>query len=141
MPVVQARSFLKAESPGPRRRLPAMQLVFPSCDDVTIAEHFGAMNALIMIDVKDGVEVARERRDMSEMPACGEGHHDKPVFVAEAIKDCDVLIAGGMGAPMVERAGAVGVEVVLTEVRSIDEALGMYVAGTLVHEAGRAHHN
>ncbi|GMQ92729.1 MAG: hypothetical protein BMS9Abin12_0206 [Acidimicrobiia bacterium] len=117
-----------------------MKLAFPTRDDQTIVGHFGNMNALIVINIDDGTEIARERRDMSAMPACDDGHHDRPVFVVETIKDCDVLVAGGIGSPLVQKANAAGVEVVLTDVRSIAEACDMYVAGTLVHTPELAHH-
>jgi len=117
-----------------------MKLAFPTRDDQTIIGHFGNMDALIVIDIDDESETARERRDMSGMPACDDGHHDRPVFVVDTIKDCDVLIASGIGSPLVQKANAADVEVILTNVRSIDEARDMYIAGTLEHTPELAHH-
>lgn len=118
-----------------------MKIAFPTRDDQTIPGHFGAMKALIVVDVMDGQETSRERRDMSDMPECGEGHQARPAFVVKVIKDCDVLIAGGIGAPLVIRANAVGVDVVLTDTPSINDALEMYLAGTLGHTPELAHNH
>ncbi|MDK1010863.1 MAG: NifB/NifX family molybdenum-iron cluster-binding protein [Actinomycetota bacterium] len=118
-----------------------MKIAFPTRDDQTITGHFGQMKALIIVDVVDGESATRERRDMSAMPECDEEHRERPAFVVNAIKDCDVLIACGIGAPLVQRANAVDVDVILTDIRSIDEALEMYLAGTLVHTPELAHHH
>lgn len=118
-----------------------MKIAFPTRDDQTIPGHFGHMKALIVVEVVDGEEISRERRDMSDMPECGDGHQERPAFVVNVIKDCDVLIAGGIGAPLVQRANAVDVDVVLTDTPSINDALARYLAGTLDHNPELAHHH
>jgi predicted Fe-Mo cluster-binding NifX family protein len=118
-----------------------MKIAFPTRDDQTIPGHFGHMTALIVVEVVDGKETSRERRDMSDMPECGDGHEERPAFVVNVIKDCDVLIAGGIGAPLVQKANAVDVDVVLTDTHSINEALAMYLAGTLENTPELAHHH
>jgi predicted Fe-Mo cluster-binding NifX family protein len=119
--------------------LVTMKLAFPTRDDQTISAHFGKMKALIVIEVVDGAEVTRERRDMSDMPACGSEHSHKPRFVIEMISDCDVLIAGGVGTAMLDKANEAGVEVVLTRERTIAKAIDRYTTGTLDHSAQLAH--
>ncbi len=108
-----------------------MKIAFPTRNDQTISGHFGKMKAFIVVEVVGGVETSRERRDMSEMPACGSGHGEKPKFVIGAIADCDVLIAGGMGTPIRDRATGEGLEVVLTRESMIASALNKYLDGTL----------
>ncbi len=116
-----------------------MKIAFPTRDDQTISAHFGKMKAFIIVDMVDGIEVARVRRDMSDMPECGSGHDEKPRFVISKITDCDVLIAGGIGEPMLDRARAAGIEVVLTRERLIIKAIEKYLNGALKDMPQLAH--
>jgi predicted Fe-Mo cluster-binding NifX family protein len=116
-----------------------MRIAFPTRDDQSIIGHFGKMNALIVVDVVDGEETARERRDMADTPACGADRQKKPAFVVDRISNCDVLVAGGMGTHTVDRATEAGIEVVLTRERLIAKALGCSVDGTLADESQLAH--
>ena len=116
-----------------------MKIAFPTRDDQSITGHFGKMRALIVVDVTDGEETARERRDIANMPACGADHQKKPAFVVDRISDCDVLVAGGMGTHMADRATEAGIEVVLTQERLIAKALDSYIDGTLANETQLAH--
>lgn len=111
-----------------------MRIAFPTRDDRSITGHFGKMKAFIVVGIVDGDETTRERRDMSDMPACGNGHQDKPAFVTDKISDCDVLIAGGMGIHMRDTATSANIDVVLTRERLIDSALAHYLDGTLTDE-------
>jgi predicted Fe-Mo cluster-binding NifX family protein len=130
---------MRNEQKAASGKLPAMKIALPTRDDQSISGHFGKMKALIVIDVVDGRETGRERRDMSEMPACGNGHQDKPSYVVSRISDCDVLIAGGMGAHMRDTATAGNIDVVLTRERIIERALESYLDGTLANEPQLAH--
>jgi len=114
-----------------------MRIAFPTRDRETIVRHFGRMEAFVVVDVVDG-ERTRDVRDMSDLPECG-GDGARPAHVVEALGDCDVLVANRIGIPLVERLRRAGLEVVLTAVRSIDEALDAYLAGTLAHEPELAH--
>ena len=97
------------------------------------------MKGLLILTIDDGVEVGREQRDMSGMPLCGQGDGEKPKFVSERLADCDVVIGGGMGTSMVDRIEATNTEVVLTDIKMVDEALSAYLAGTIDHKPQLAH--
>ena len=122
-----------------RRTLHTVKIAFPTRDNETITGHFGTMNTMLVIDVDGDAETGREHRDMSGMPACGDTEHSRPDYVVDAVKDCDAVIANGIGGPLVHKMQQVGVDVVLTSNLSIDEALASYVAGTLDHEPELAH--
>ena len=122
-----------------RGRLPVMKIAFPTRDDVTISGHFGRMKAVVVVDVVDGRETTRERRHMDDTPACGTAHEDKPRFVTAMISDCDLLVAGGMGTHMRDRAIEANIEVVLTSERLIAKALDRYLDGSLRTEPQLAH--
>jgi predicted Fe-Mo cluster-binding NifX family protein len=57
----------------------------------------------------------------------------------ETIRDCQVLIAGGMGSPAYERAMSMGMEVYLTREKRIEGALQAYQAGKLDSDMRRVH--
>ncbi len=116
-----------------------MRIALPTRDNLTISGHFGRMKALIIVDIVDGAEVIRERRDMSAMPECDEGQGSKPSFVVSKITDCDVLIASGIGFAMRDSAVAAGIEVVLTRERLIDRAVSKYLDGLLGKAPNLAH--
>ena len=116
-----------------------MKLAFPTRDNETISRHFGKMTGMVVITLEDGTETVREVRDMAAMPACGAGHHGRPDFVASILADCDVVIANGVGMPLSERISSEGTEVVLTQTRTIDEALAAYLDGSIRHEPTLAH--
>ncbi len=116
-----------------------MKVAFPTRDDQSITGHFGKMKALVVINIVDGEEAARERRDMADMPPCGSEHQNKPSFVVNKLSDCDVLVAGGMGTHMQDKAAKANIEVVLTRERLIERALDRYLDGTLVNEPELAH--
>ncbi len=119
--------------------LSSMKIAFPTRDNETIVGHFGHMTSFLVVDIDDGAETARESHDMTAMPACGDEQQSRPDYVVGVAKDFDVVIANGIGAPLVQKMQVAGVEVVLTSDQSIESALTSYLAGTLVNEAGLAH--
>jgi predicted Fe-Mo cluster-binding NifX family protein len=119
--------------------LRVMKIAFPTRDNEYMVAHFGNMKRFLIIDVVDGNEVGRREQDMSGMPACGDPNASRPDYVVGVAKDFDVVIANGIGAPLVQKMQHAGVEVVLTSNLSISEALAAYLAGTLANEAELAH--
>ena len=66
-----------------------------------------------------------------------QGRHAR---MAAEIGDCQVLLAGGMGAGAYESFKAAGLEVILTDMANINEALSAYLAGTLRNLYGERTH-
>jgi predicted Fe-Mo cluster-binding NifX family protein len=116
-----------------------MKIAIPTRDNETISRHFGKMTGMIVINLDDGTETDRETRDMTVMPACGAGNHGRPDFVVGVLADCDVVIANGIGVPLADRIRDEGTEVVLTRLRTINEARDAYLDGTIDHEPMLAH--
>ncbi|HDL79036.1 MAG TPA: dinitrogenase iron-molybdenum cofactor biosynthesis protein, partial [Bacteroidetes bacterium] len=52
-------------------------------------------------------------------------------MMAAEISDCDILIAGGMGSGAYESFKAAGLEVILTDYDSIEEAVTGYIEGKI----------
>ncbi len=119
-----------------------MRIALATRDETTVTGHFGRTKGFVVVDVEDGVETAREFR---EVGSADHGNHQDPGRnrrhddLIGTIQDCDAVIAGGMGFPVQAHAEAAGLEVVLTGTQSIDDAVTRYVTGTLDHEPDRAH--
>ncbi|MEA2025001.1 MAG: NifB/NifX family molybdenum-iron cluster-binding protein [Actinomycetota bacterium] len=119
-----------------------MKIALATLNGNTVTAHFGRTKAFAVIDLDDGAEVNRELR---EVGSCDKSHHQDPGHrrrhhdLVDAVRDCDVVIAGGMGLPVRDRLQEAGIEVVLTDTRSIDEAVQRYATGTISHDPDRAH--
>jgi len=119
-----------------------MKIAFPTLNGTSITAHFGRARGYIVVHTEDGAETGRELR-LIESGEHGDredpGHGNRHAGLVDTIRDCDAVVAGGMGHPIQERLEAAGLDVVLTGIRSIDDALAAYLAGTLDHEPDRAH--
>jgi len=119
-----------------------MKIALATLNGKTVTGHFGRTKAFVVIDLAGGVEAEREVRDVG---SCTQGDHPDPGHrrrhhdLVDTVRDCQVVIAGGMGLPVQDRLREAGIEVVLTDTRVIDDAVQQYAAGTLTHDASRAH--
>ncbi|NTV64208.1 MAG: dinitrogenase iron-molybdenum cofactor biosynthesis protein [Oscillochloris sp.] len=114
-----------------------MKIAFVSDNGTTISRHFGRARQYLVVTITDGQEVARELRSKTDC----HGHHHHGAADAhedqhhgdmlQAIADCEVLIAGGMGAGVDRRLGAVGIRAIRTQMQEIDQALQLFLAGSL----------
>jgi len=62
-------------------------------------------------------------------------HHN----MADTIKDCQFLIAGGMGRGAFQSLRIYNIEPVITDVSSIDEAVKQHITGNLPNLMDRLH--
>jgi predicted Fe-Mo cluster-binding NifX family protein len=125
-------------------------------DERTISQHFGRAPYYVVATVEHGQIVRRERRDKlghahfaSELHdhdhQPGERHgfdaasQDRHTRMAKAIADCEVLLCGGMGAGAYESMRKRGIKPMVTDIRSIDEAIQAYLEGRLVDRVDRLH--
>ena len=105
-------------------------------DGVTISSHFGQAHYFKVLTIEDGKVTKAEIREKvfhthgQEVP--GELHPGQKMI--DAISDCQVLISGGMGSPVHERALKAGLEVILTRYQDIDVAVQSFLAGTLEND-------
>ena len=119
-----------------------MRIALATLNGNTVTAHFGRTKAFVVVEMEDGTEVNRELRDVG---SCDQNHHQDPGHrrrhhdLVDTVRDCDVVIAGGMGLPVQQRLQEADIEVVLTDTRSIDEAVQQYATGTLAHDPDRAH--
>jgi len=133
----------------------AMKIAAISEDGNTISQHFGRAPLYVVLTVQDGKIVNRDRRhkvghnafaehnDSTLAPGEKHGHDSgaqaKHASMAEAIADCQVLLAGGMGWGAYESIKSRGIETVVTDVEKIEEAVSLYLQGKLPNLMERLH--
>lgn len=127
-------------------------------DGEKISSHFGMAPFYKVLTVQDGVVVETAMQDkphhehhpdhgdhgharLQPIGAGADGHgrdHHDDMFAP--VRDCQVLLAGGMGEGAYRRARAAGLKVVFVG-GLIEKAAAEYLAGTLVSDERRLHHH
>ncbi len=123
-----------------------MKIAAVTDDGVTIHSHFGQAPYYIVLTIDNNQIVAREQR---AKPAHSHGAHHEHQHgaggdthaqgMAEVIADCQILLARGMGQPAYAALLAAGIQPILTERQSIDDAVNAYLRGELTHRIERVH--
>ncbi|NTU80050.1 MAG: dinitrogenase iron-molybdenum cofactor biosynthesis protein [Chloroflexales bacterium] len=125
-----------------------MKIAFVSDNGTTISRHFGRARQYVVVTLTEGQEVAREVRaktgchghhhhgaghDHHSDQHDDHAHHDHAHHddMLQAIADCEVLIAGGMGTGVDQRLVAAGKRTIRTQMQDIDQALQLFLAGRL----------
>jgi predicted Fe-Mo cluster-binding NifX family protein len=132
-----------------------MKIAVISEDGNTISQHFGRAPLYVVVTVEDGEIVSKETRDKTGHHSFTGQHHDdtapgerhgygagaqaRHASMMESIADCQVLIAGGMGWGAYENLKRLNIEGVVTDITDIDEAVKLYLAGTLPNLMERLH--
>lgn len=117
-----------------------------------MSQHFGMAPNYLVATIDEGKVVQRE---LLAKPSHQGGFHGPPhspggghggmgaqalhASMAAPIRDCQILVAGGMGRGAHSMLRSVGIEPLLTDITSIDEALEAYIAGTLENRTERMH--
>jgi predicted Fe-Mo cluster-binding NifX family protein len=132
-----------------------MKIAAITDDRETISQHFGRAGYYLVVTVEDGQIVHRELRDkLSHAQFANEPHEpeipgqphgfspasqDRHTRMAQAIADCQALLCRGMGMGAYESIKALGIQAVVTDIASIDEAVNAYIEGTIVDRVDRLH--
>jgi predicted Fe-Mo cluster-binding NifX family protein len=126
-------------------------LAFVTDDGTTISSHFGRALHYEIVRLKDGKVIERNRVDKAGHHTWGEGSHGqgghegdhhqdhKHAAMTAPLAGVSVLVARGMGMGAQQHLLASGIEPLLTDLHTIDEAVEHYVAGTLVNNPRRLH--
>ncbi len=134
----------------------SMKIAAVTDDGVTISPHFGRARYYEVLTVETGVIAKRERREKAGHHTFGkqeehhrrhgegpdehqEGRHRKHVLMAATIKDCDVVLARGMGHGAYEGMLKHEIKPIVTDIPSIDEAAKAIIDGTIVDHTERLH--
>ncbi len=136
-----------------------MKIAIVTDDERTISQHFGRAPYYLVITIEDGHIVNRELREKpghaqfanephgndQEPRSHGRGHGFGPASqsrharMADVISDCQAVLCGGMGAGAYENMRARGIQPIVTDITSIDEAVTAYVEGRIVDRPDRLH--
>ncbi|PIP76884.1 MAG: dinitrogenase iron-molybdenum cofactor biosynthesis protein [Ignavibacteria bacterium CG22_combo_CG10-13_8_21_14_all_37_15] len=122
-------------------------------DGTTISQHFGRAKFFEVLIVENGKIVKREHREkMGHHNFTQEEHHhsngqhgldehshSKHVSMAEAIKDCQILLARGMGNGAYQSMLQLNIKPIVTDIRNIDEAVKSVINGTIADHTEKLH--
>jgi predicted Fe-Mo cluster-binding NifX family protein len=132
-----------------------MKIAAISEDGANISQHFGRAPYYVVVTVEEGKIVDSETRPKAghqtfaaqghprlapgERHGYDPGSQAKHQSMAEAIADCEVLIAGGMGWGAYESLKGYGIRPIVTDVTDIREAVRRYLEGELPDLMERLH--
>ncbi len=126
-----------------------MKIAAVTADGSTIHAHFGQAPYFEVLTIEEGKIVSRERRakpshtghhagdgERAHQHAGGDSH---AAGMAAIISDCQVVLSRGMGEPAYYALRAAGVEPILVQEQTVDEAVQAYLRGELQHHSERMH--
>ncbi len=131
-----------------------MKIAAVTEDGITISQHFGRAPFYMVVTVENSKVMHQEKRPKAGhhgSVACHDDHasHGRHVHdagaesihttMAQAIDDCQILIAGGMGWGAFESLKSRNIEPIVTNVENIDKAVKLYIAGKLPNLMERLH--
>jgi predicted Fe-Mo cluster-binding NifX family protein len=132
-----------------------MKIAAVTDDGNTISQHFGRAASYLVVTIENGQIVNRELRNklghahFSSQPhsqahsgqhhGMDAGSHNKHVEMAQAIADCEALLARGMGMGAYESLKVLGIKPILTDITEIDQAVSAYIDGTIVDHVDSLH--
>jgi predicted Fe-Mo cluster-binding NifX family protein len=131
-----------------------LKIATVSDNGVTISQHFGRAPLYVVYTVENGKIVAKEKRVRGAANICACDHgttqgaehsHNGPesagkhASMADAIADCNVVIAGGMGYGAYASLKSRNLDAIITDVADIDQAVKMYLDGKLINYMEKLH--
>jgi predicted Fe-Mo cluster-binding NifX family protein len=134
-----------------------LKIAAVSDNGTTVSQHFGRATLYVVMTVENGKIVAKEVRERggntcachhgsSSEESCHDEHrHDTPqsqtlhTSMADAISDCKVIIARGMGYGAYASLKSNKLEPIITDVADIEQAVKMYIDGKLVNYMEQLH--
>ncbi len=139
---------------GGLRRL-ILRIAAASDDGVKISQHFGRAPYYVVVTVEEERIMAKETRSKpghqtfaahqppklapDERHGYDAGSDVRHESMANTISDCQVLLVGGMGWGAYEAMKSYGIEPIATDVKDIEEAVKLYLAGKLSNLMERLH--
>lgn len=123
-----------------------MKIAFPTNDGISINPHFGQATHYLFVSFNEaGQELSRNLQPKPSHAPHGPNHHHPHAAMFEPLKECAVVIAGGMGQPAYRAITNLNVQLILTTEQNIEAALHAYLHNTLenipalVHAPGHHH--
>jgi predicted Fe-Mo cluster-binding NifX family protein len=134
----------------------SMKIAVVTDDGTIISQHFGRAQFYEVLSVENGAIVKRERRPKAGHHTFATGDHDhghehgashgfdtasvsKHNQMAETIKDCQVVLARGMGNGAYQGMLQNNIRPIVTDIRTIDEAAQAVINGTIIDHTEKLH--
>ena len=120
-------------------------IAFVTDDGLTISSHFGRALYYELITLQDGKVAERKRIGKAGHRSFGPheqgvgDHGHKHELMTAPLTSVSTLVARGMGRGAQQHLLSSGIEPILTDLHTIDEAVEHILAGTLVHNPRRLH--
>jgi len=114
-----------------------MKIGIASDDQLNIAQHFGRTQGFIIAEIEDGKVRNKDYRKNSfsmHMQAGGHEHGEhghSHTSILEALSDCDLILARGMGRRIYDDLRANNIQSVITDQPTVDGAIAAYIEGEL----------
>jgi len=132
-----------------------MKIAVVTDDELTVCQHFGRAQYYMVFNVEDGKIISKERRPKMGhyhfAPAVGDHaphstqhgfdatSQQKHASMAETIKDCQVLITGGMGMGAYKSLQSYKIQPIITDVKNIQGAIKLYLYDKLPNLLNKLH--
>jgi predicted Fe-Mo cluster-binding NifX family protein len=124
-----------------------VKIAVASTDGVSMSPHFGRSRCFVVFTVEDGKIDGQEVRDNTYTPhaqgQCQDGaehHHDQPhshADIVDALRDCQVILCGGMGWRAAQELQAAGIRpLALGVAGSAIEAVEDFLSGKTATSGG-----
>ncbi|MDG7039192.1 MAG: hypothetical protein JRN37_08615 [Nitrososphaerota archaeon] len=123
-----------------------MKIAIVTNDGKIVHSHFGMAKNYIVFEVENGIKGASEMRpkiwhqhhpegvrghEGGNGMHYGEGGHSQQEDMLAAIRDCQVLVARGMGRPMYDGIISRGIRPYLTDLVYVEDVVNAYIDGKL----------
>jgi predicted Fe-Mo cluster-binding NifX family protein len=114
-------------------------------DGIHVSAHFGRALYFQVLIIEDGKIVASEQRAKAHHQGSHHEHHDHAGSDTHAsgmvavVRDCEAIIAGGMGRPAYAAIQSAGLIPILTDEHMVEDAAKAFARGTLENRVERMH--
>lgn len=124
-----------------------MKIAVVTDDRQTISAHFGRAIFYVIFTVENGIikeqysvqKAGHPHANPDEPPREGHSHDHDHASMLEPILECTALITRGMGTGAYNALKSRGIKPVITDIREIDRAVDLYLAGVLVNHLENLH--
>ena len=127
------------------------KIAVASDDGTTVSSHFGRAAFYEVLEFRNGVPASRERRakfaphsgtNRGETEGAAHAPHDhKHALMVDPIRDCQIVVARGMGDGAYIHLTEAGLTTILTSLHTVEELVDAVQGGTLEHQPQRLHHH
>ena len=126
-----------------------MKIAVVSDDGETVSQHCGRARGYVVLTLENGHVEKRESRDKLGHTDFSDQHHHQHQhgvgleeeyrhgLMFAAITDCRVCVVGGMGVGAYENLRSLGIQPIVTDMKTIDETVQAFIEGRLENHAER----